>query len=68
MRIEIFGPGCTKCEKTSREVEKVVRHLGVDATVEHVTDMDSIVNRGVLLTPQGTTRVWVAVPEGWGAY
>ena len=51
MRIQIFGPGCTKCEKTSREVEKVVKHLGVDATVEHVTDMDSIVNRGVLLTP-----------------
>ncbi len=24
--------------------------------------------RGVLVTPQGTIRVWVAVPEGWGTY
>jgi small redox-active disulfide protein 2 len=51
MRIEIFGPGCAKCRKTSAEIEKVVNQLGIDATIEHVTDMDAIVNRGVLLTP-----------------
>lgn len=51
MRIEIFGPGCAKCEKTAREVERVVKELGVDATVEHVTEMKEIVDRGVMLTP-----------------
>jgi hypothetical protein len=25
MRIEIFGAGCAKCEKTAREVERVVK-------------------------------------------
>jgi small redox-active disulfide protein 2 len=51
MRIEIFGTGCAKCEKTTREVEAVVAKLGVDATVEHVTEMSQIVDRGVLRTP-----------------
>ena len=51
MRIEIFGPGCAKCEKTAREVERAVKELGVDATVEHVTEMSEIVERGVMLTP-----------------
>ena len=51
MKIEIFGPGCAKCEKTAREVERAVKELGVDATVEHVTEMSEIVGRGVMLTP-----------------
>ncbi len=51
MKIEILGPGCAKCEKTSKEVEKVVSQLGIDATIEHVTDIDSIVDRGVMMTP-----------------
>ena len=67
MKIEIFGPGCAKCRKTSDEVEKVVKQLGIDATVEHVTDMDSIVSRGVLLTPavfiDGDKKIEGKVPK-----
>ena len=51
MKFDIFGTGCAKCEKTTREVEKVVMQLGIDATVEHVTEMSQIVDRGVLRTP-----------------
>jgi small redox-active disulfide protein 2 len=51
MRIEILGPGCAKCEKTAREVERVVKKLGVNATIEPVTEMSAIVDRGVMLTP-----------------
>ncbi len=51
MKIEVFGPGCAKCKKTSEAVENVVRQLGIDATIEHVTDTDAIIERGVLLTP-----------------
>ena len=51
MKIEIFGPGCAKCEKASKEVAKVVKQLGIEATIEHVTDIDSIVDRGVMMTP-----------------
>jgi small redox-active disulfide protein 2 len=67
MRIEIFGTGCAKCEKTAREVERVVKQLGVDATVEHVTEMSEIVGRGVMLTPavyvDGKKKIEGKVPK-----
>jgi len=67
MRIEIFGPGCAKCEKTTREVERVVKKLGVDATVEHVTEVSEIVDRGVMLTPavfiDGKKKIEGKVPK-----
>jgi small redox-active disulfide protein 2 len=67
MRIEIFGPGCAKCEKTTREVERVVKKLGVDATVEHVTEISEIVDRGVMLTPavfiDGKKKIEGKVPK-----
>lgn len=67
MKIEIFGPGCAKCNKTSEEVEKVMKKLGVDATIEHVTDIDSIVDRGVMFTPavfiDGEKKIEGKVPK-----
>ena len=51
MKIEIFGPGCKKCEKTYQEVKGVLEQLRLEADIEHVTDMDAIVDRGVMLTP-----------------
>ena len=67
MKIEIFGPGCAKCEKTAREVERAVKELGVDATVEHVTEMSEIVERGVMLTPavfvDGEKKIEGKVPK-----
>ena len=67
MKIEILGTGCAKCEKTAREIERVVEELGVDATVEHVTEMSEIVDRGVMVTPavfiDGTKRSEGKVPR-----
>ena len=67
MKIEILGPGCAKCEKTAKEVEKVVHQLGVDATIEHITDINSIVDRGVMLTPavfvDGEKKIEGKVPK-----
>ena len=67
MRIEIFGTGCKKCEKTAHEVERVVKELGVDATVEHVTEAKQIVDRGVLFTPavfvDGKKKIEGKVPK-----
>ena len=67
MKIEIFGTGCAKCEKTTRAVERVVMALGVDATVEHVTEMSEIVDRGVMVTPavfiDGKKKIEGKVPK-----
>ncbi|MHC4356921.1 MAG: thioredoxin family protein [Planctomycetota bacterium] len=67
LNIEILGPGCAKCERTAREVEKVVNQLGLDATVEHITDIKSIVDRGVMITPavfiNGEKKIEGKVPK-----
>ncbi|MBI5115031.1 TM0996/MTH895 family glutaredoxin-like protein [Candidatus Poribacteria bacterium] len=67
MKIEILGPGCAKCQKTSQEVEKVAKQLGIDAVIDHVTDITTIVNRGVLFTPavfiDGEKKIEGKVPK-----
>jgi len=51
MHIEILGAGCPKCETTESNVRAAVDSLGIDATVEKVTDQTTITERGVLQTP-----------------
>ena len=44
--IEVLGPGCPRCEKTTAEICAVVDRSGVDAEVRHVTDPFEIVSLG----------------------
>ncbi len=50
-RITVYGPGCRKCQKTEANVRQVLAETGVEANVEHVTDMQAIVAAGVMSTP-----------------
>ncbi|MGE5584817.1 MAG: thioredoxin family protein [Bacillota bacterium] len=51
MKVEILGTGCPKCRKTEDMIAETVRKLGVDAEIVHVTDIDEIIDRGVMMTP-----------------
>jgi small redox-active disulfide protein 2 len=51
MKVEILGPGCARCRATEENVRKALVELGVEAEVEHVTDLLEFAKRGVLLTP-----------------
>ena len=51
MEIKILGPGCARCEKTTKVVKEVVAETGCDARVEKVTDMMQIAAHGVVSTP-----------------
>lgn len=50
-RITVYGPGCMKCQKTEANVRQVLAETGIEANVEHVTDMQAIVAAGVMSTP-----------------
>ena len=50
-RITVYGPGCMKCKKTEETVRQVLAETGVEAVVEHVTDLQAIVAAGVMATP-----------------
>jgi small redox-active disulfide protein 2 len=51
MKIEILGPGCSKCRATEKNVKKAVEELGIQAEVVKVEDLQEIINRGVMITP-----------------
>lgn len=51
MKIEVYGTGCPRCKQTEKVMKMAVEELGSDATVEKVTDMMAIVEKGVVSTP-----------------
>ncbi|MCW5699063.1 MAG: TM0996/MTH895 family glutaredoxin-like protein [Rhodospirillales bacterium] len=49
--IKIFGSGCAKCVKLAENAETAAKGLGLDYSVEKVTDQNAIIDAGVLMTP-----------------
>ncbi len=50
-RIEVLGTGCPKCQMVVKHAEEAVRELGVEGSVEKVTNIVEIAGRGVMMTP-----------------
>ncbi len=51
MKIEILGTGCAKCKSLTKNVEKAVAELGIQAEVAKVDSIQEIMDRGVMMTP-----------------
>lgn len=51
MKFQILGPGCARCKKLAEVTEACAAELGMDCTIEKVTDITEIVNAGVMQTP-----------------
>ena len=51
MIIKVLGPGCANCKKLEKNVEVAIEELGIDASVEKVTDFKEIAKYGVMSTP-----------------
>jgi small redox-active disulfide protein 2 len=51
MIVKILGPGCTNCQNLERAARDAIAELGIDATVEKVTDYPTIAAYGVMATP-----------------
>ncbi len=49
--VKVFGPGCARCETTAAMVRDAAARLGLEVTVEKVTDPKSIALAGVMSTP-----------------
>jgi small redox-active disulfide protein 2 len=67
MKIRIFGPGCMKCRETEKIVRNVLAETGIEADVEKVEDVNSMVAAGVLATPaveiDGQVKIAGRVPR-----
>ena len=51
MKIQILGPGCPKCRALEQNVREALARLAVEAEVEKVTDIDRMMDMGVMMTP-----------------
>jgi small redox-active disulfide protein 2 len=65
--IQVLGPGCAKCKMLSERVSQAVTELGLECEVEKVTDINRIVEFGVMSTPalvvNGTVKMYGHVPS-----
>ncbi len=51
MKVEILGTGCPKCKLLEANAKKAVAEAGVKANISKVTEIDKIVEYGVMSTP-----------------
>ncbi len=51
MKIQVLGTGCPKCKKLAANAEEAAKGLGLDVEIEKVTDIDKIIDFGVMSTP-----------------
>ena len=51
MKLQILGTGCPKCRALETNTKAAVSELGLEAEIEKVTDIESIMAMGVMMTP-----------------
>jgi small redox-active disulfide protein 2 len=61
VKIEVFGPGCPRCEQTHRAIINAAAELGIAAEIEYVTDVAAMAERGIMFTPAVVVNGEVAI-------
>ncbi|HAS51199.1 MAG TPA: redox-active disulfide protein 2 [Gammaproteobacteria bacterium] len=51
MKLQILGSGCAKCKTLGQHTEAAAQALGLEYEMEKVTDMNAIIDAGVMTTP-----------------
>jgi len=52
MTIKILGSGCPNCQKLEENTKKAIKELELkDVKIEHIYEIDKIVEYGVMTTP-----------------
>ena len=49
--IKVLGSGCAKCKALEQNVNAALKQLGMNDTIDHVTDFSQIASYGVMTTP-----------------
>ncbi|MCX6097127.1 MAG: thioredoxin family protein [Caldiserica bacterium] len=51
MKLQILGIGCPRCKALEQNTRDALAKLGLEADIEKVTDIDRIMDMGVMMTP-----------------
>jgi len=49
--VKVLGSGCAKCNALEKATKEALAELGMDTSIEHVTDFTQIASYGVMSTP-----------------
>ena len=65
--LQILGSGCANCVRLANNVEAAAKELGMEFTMEKVTDFQAIARAGVMKTPalivDGQLKLYGRVPS-----
>ncbi len=50
-KLQILGPGCPKCRQLAANAQAAGDEMGIEYTIEKVTDINEIMTFGVMMTP-----------------
>lgn len=50
-RIKILGSGCAKCKQLEMNTREALVQLGMETSIDHITDFAQIAAYGVMTTP-----------------
>jgi small redox-active disulfide protein 2 len=66
-KLQILGTGCPKCRTLAELTEAAAKDLGIEYEIEKVTDINKIMEFGVMMTPalavDGEVKVVGKVPN-----
>ncbi len=51
MKIQVLGSGCPSCKKLHKLTQKAVKEMGVSQEVEYITDVNELIEMGVMSSP-----------------
>jgi small redox-active disulfide protein 2 len=51
VKLKIYGSGCSKCNLLTQHAEAAAQALGLSYDIEKVTDVNAIIDAGVMRTP-----------------
>ena len=51
IKIQVLGPGCAKCRKLAENARQAADELGLEYTLEKVTELTEMLKFGVMTTP-----------------
>ena len=51
MTIQILGTGCPKCKALEANAKSAIEKAGLEAEVVKISDVNEIMNMGVMMTP-----------------
>jgi small redox-active disulfide protein 2 len=67
VKIQVLGTGCPKCRNMAETAENAAVQLGLDYEIEKVTDLNEIMDFGVMMTPalavNGVVKIAGKVPS-----